>query len=279
MNSRHRYDYEIAADGAQQKVISFIGEGKRVLELGSGPGSVTKHLSANRCRVTALEVDDSAIELVKPYCENVYKCDLNIASWPESLPEIGTFDAIVAADVLEHLQDPLKSLIRCQEFLSPEGRVVVSLPHVGHAGVVACLLAGDFRYWDWGILDSTHIRFFGIKNIQQLFDDAGLNITDVRFVTKYPQQTEFCDQWQSLGFQLRRQLLKQKFATVYQVVVCASKVVPEGDGIDISVLDPPKPSRLTVGQFFRSTKSGEWLLSQVSPKVHEVIRRTVRGGK
>ena len=44
------------------------------------------------------------------------------------------------------------------------------------------MLQEDFEYRNWGLLDRTHIRFFGIKNIQALFENAGLKIVHAEFV-------------------------------------------------------------------------------------------------
>jgi len=56
----------------------MVGTGKRVLELGSGPGSVTRLLKENQCRVTALEIDAEAIEIVSQYCEKFISATLTI---------------------------------------------------------------------------------------------------------------------------------------------------------------------------------------------------------
>ncbi len=79
------------------------------------------------------------------------------------------FEVIVAADVLEHLYDPWATLRTVRDILDTDGYVVVSLPHIGHNAVIACILQEDFEYQDWGLLDKTHIRFFGIENMQQTF--------------------------------------------------------------------------------------------------------------
>jgi len=38
--------------------------------------------------------------------------------------------------------------------------------------VIARLFEADFDYRDCGLLDRTHIRFFGMMNIQSLFIEA-----------------------------------------------------------------------------------------------------------
>ena len=135
----------------------------------------------------------------------------------------GRFDVVVAADVLEHLLDPwnvLRQMISC---LGDSGFLVVSLPHAGHNAVIASLLNGDLAYSGAGLLDRTHIRFFGIHNMQALFNGAGLRIVDAHFVSRPPALTELSAQWTRLPAHQREALARNPFGSIYQVVV---KLVP-----------------------------------------------------
>lgn len=238
---RHKYDYAVNPDTAAAKVIRLVGPDKRVLELGSGPGSITRHLKDNGCRVTALELDGDAIAIVGEYCERVIPCDLNDPRWPGLLGDAGLFSAIVAGDVLEHLYDPWTTLQKMKPLLAADGYVVVSLPHVAHSAVLACLLTEDFEYQPWGLLDKTHIRFWGIKNIQKLFDEAGFKIIEVDFVIRSPEQTEFASRWRKLPEEVRRALAWNRFGNVYQVVVKAVPETAPGAGLRIEDQSAPAP--------------------------------------
>lgn len=244
MNSkRHNYEYEVDASSetAPANVVRMVGHCKRVLEIGCGPGSITKLLTQHgQCRVTALELDPEAITKVAPHCEAIMQADLNSAEWPQLLDGAERFDVLVAADVLEHLYDPWMTLRRMVPLLNPKGYLVISLPHVGHAAVVSCLINGDFEYRDWGLLDRTHIRFFGLKNIKQLFDQADLKIIEVRYVVKPPEETEFAASWCRLSATVQDALKSSEHADVYQVVVKAVPLSYPGDAVP---LVPPQPLR------------------------------------
>ena len=86
------------------------------------------------------------------------------------------FDTIIFADVLEHLVDPYSVLELIKDKLSPEGELIASIPNVRHWSVVKQLLEGRWDYQEWGIMDSTHLRFFTRQSIQSMFDKAGYNI-------------------------------------------------------------------------------------------------------
>lgn len=240
MQKPHKYDYEVKLDSqmAPAKVIRMVGTEKRVLEIGAGPGSITKLLqTVGNCRVTALEIDSEAIKKLAPYCERVYQADLNNSAWIDIIKNEGRFEVIVAADVLEHVYEPLSVLSAMKRFLREDGYIIVSLPHVGHSAIHACLLQEDFEYRDWGLLDRTHIRFFGIKNIQALFENAGLKITHAEYVVRSPEDTEFAERWASVPEEIRRALSTNPFGSVYQVVVKAIPV--ESIGQAISLLSIP----------------------------------------
>lgn len=230
-DKRHVYEYavDLNANTASARVIRMVGKNKKVLEIGAGPGSITKHLRhANGCRITALELDGEAIKKLSPFCERVYQANLNDTAWTRMLENEGRFEVVVATDVLEHLYDPLAVLKQMVDFLSNDGYIIISLPHVGHSAIHACLMEEDFEYRDWGLLDRTHIRFFGIKNIQALFDNAGLKIVQAEFVILAPEQTEFADHWNRAPAELRRALSANPFGLVYQVVV---KAVPAASDV------------------------------------------------
>ena len=244
---KHLYEYSVdpLSDTAPARVVRAVGQRRKVLEVGSGPGSITRLLyEQNQCRVTALEIDPEALKIVAQYCDRALSADLNRSDWVDLLAG-ERFETVLAADVLEHLHDPLAALKNMRQLADPEkGEVIVSLPHVGHAAIMACIFDEDFEYRDWGLLDRTHIRFFGIKNIQKLFDDAGLQIVSAEYVIRHPEQTELAAHWQALPEMVRTALSSNPFSTVYQVVV---KAIPAREGCKgLSLITmPPAPLIVT----------------------------------
>ncbi len=219
-----RYNYAInPADmnTAAGNVMRFTGVDKTVLELGAGPGSISRPLAElNRNRMTALEYDAESVRILREFCETALQADLNDPNWPALLGE-KRFDVIIMADVLEHLYNPWETLRLAAGLLAEGGSVVVSLPHAGHAVIMGCLMTNDFQYRGLGLLDKTHIRFFGMHNIQALFEDAGLQIAEYAFVTKPPAETEFAETWATLPAGIQTALQAGDFSHVYQTVVRA----------------------------------------------------------
>jgi 2-polyprenyl-3-methyl-5-hydroxy-6-metoxy-1,4-benzoquinol methylase len=236
---RHKYDYKVHANTAGEKVVELVGAGKRVLELGPGPGSITRLLKDNGCSITALELDEDAIAVVAEFCEQVHNCNLNDADWPDLLADAGRFEVIVATDVLEHLYDPWRTLERMLPLLADEGHLVISLPHVAHSAVLACLLHENFEYQPWGLLDKTHIRFFGLKDMQKMFEESGYKIIDAGFVVKEPEDTEFANRWRALPEEVREALSWNPFGSVYQTVIKAVPKTAAGIKLRLDALEVP----------------------------------------
>jgi len=238
VRKRHTYEYDInlSLETAPAKVVRMVGHDKRVLEIGAGPGSITRILQQNNgCRITGVEIDSSAIAKLSQFCEAVYQFDLNKTEWTSMLSGCGTYDVIVAADVFEHLYNPQETLTALKPFLASDGYLVVSLPHFGNNAIIASILDGDFEYRDFGLLDRTHIRFFGIKNMQQLIENSGYKIIAAEFVIKPPGQTELASHWRKLLPDVKSMLAKNQYGAVYQVVM---KIVPaEATGAAIILTD------------------------------------------
>ncbi len=273
-NERHKYEYQVDIQGktAPARVVRMVGENRRVLEIGAGPGSITKLLKeANNCSVVALERDESAIQKLACHCDKVVQADLNDPDWPLLLSHEDPFDVLVCADVLEHVYDPAEVLSGIGRFLGQETSLVVSLPHVGHSAIHACLFVSDFDYRDWGLLDRTHIRFFGLTNIAALFSGAGLKIVEAEFVTCEPEQTEFAAHWNKLPQSLKRELRANPLGLVYQVVVRAVPIESPRAAVDLRTVP------ISAIQQSESGVKGQWFLDFVrkhtTPETRASIRR------
>jgi hypothetical protein len=126
----------------------------------------------------------------------------------------------MCADVLEHLRDPKPLLSLLPQFLNDSGCVMVSLPNATHLTVVASLMAGRFPYQSKGLLDTTHLRFFGRDDIDALLRECGLLWQQWETVQVDPAQAELSHFWNQLEAS-EQEFLRAKCADglVYQHVV------------------------------------------------------------
>ena len=151
--------------------------------------------------------------------------------------------------------------------------MVVSLPHIAHSAVVACLLAEDFEYQPWGLLDKTHIRFWGMKNIQKLFDEAGFKVIEVDFVIRSPEQTEFAARWRKLPEEVRQALAWNRYGNVYQVVVKAVPEAATGTGLRLEDQPAPAPKASSFSAGARGSRVLGYFISFLSLETRARISR------
>jgi len=220
---KHRYAHEIDPNGGSAAAVlaRMVQPGQRVLELGTGPGTVTRILHSKGCKVTGVEMDPETLATCAPFCKRTLQANLEDPNW--AAPLAGeSFDAIICADVLEHLRDPRPLLNQLHGFLKPGGSVLMSLPNASHLTIVASLLGGRFPYQKNGLLDHTHLKFYGREDLDVLLRECGLLWQYWHTVQVDPAQAELKTYWHQLD-EATQALLKNKCADgeVYQHVVLA----------------------------------------------------------
>jgi 2-polyprenyl-3-methyl-5-hydroxy-6-metoxy-1,4-benzoquinol methylase len=158
-------DYGIKSEtGSSHSQIARLvaGAPKTILDLGCGRGHLGALLADAGHQVTGIDVIEPSI--VSDRIHRYVKADLS-----QGLPaDLGTFDTIVAADVIEHLAQPEQLLRQLRDHLLPEGVLIVSVPNFAHWYPRARVATGRFGYDRRGILDETHLRFFTRRSFQRL---------------------------------------------------------------------------------------------------------------
>jgi 2-polyprenyl-3-methyl-5-hydroxy-6-metoxy-1,4-benzoquinol methylase len=145
--------------------------GLDVLDVGCGFATTSERIRACGNRVTGIESAAEAVEFARARIDEVIAGDLLHV-------DLGgrRFDAILFADILEHLPWPEQALARYLPLLKPDGRVFISLPNIGLWSVRLSLAFGRFQYEETGVLDRTHLRFFTRRTAKELIAGAGLRI-------------------------------------------------------------------------------------------------------
>jgi len=149
---------------------------RRVLEVGCGAGRLGQLLRRRGHVVTGVELAPEAADAARRRLDRVVTADVEADGLPFAP---ASFDAVVFADVLEHLVDPWRVLAESVELLAPGGVVVASVPNVQNVDVVWRLLRGRWEYRERGICDRGHLRFFTLHTVRQLFRGAGLEVVRV----------------------------------------------------------------------------------------------------
>ena len=98
----------------------------------------------------------------------------------------------------------------------------MSLPNASHLTILASLLGGRFPYQQKGLLDNTHLKFYGREDLDALLRECGFLWQRWHTVQVDPAQAELKQYWNDLE-DADREFLKARCADgmVYQHVVKA----------------------------------------------------------
>lgn len=152
-----------------------ISNNSKVLDVGAGNGILALLLKelGKAVIIDGVEPDARARILAEPGYRLFYACGLDeYLEQTQDAPEL--YDLIVLADVLEHIAYPESLLSALKKRLTDEGRIAISIPNVAFANIRMSLLNGTFCYVDSGILERTHLRFYTLETIRELFSSVEL---------------------------------------------------------------------------------------------------------
>lgn len=158
-------------------IAEMVRDESRVADVGCGVGNLAAFLTrAKRCLVTAVEVSPIMAEIAEQHCQAVIIGSVEDTQIQQRLRDLGPYDYIIFADVLEHLVDPCRVLVAVHSAMAPGARVLVSLPNVAHYSVRLGLAVGRFDYTDGYLLDRNHLRFFTRSSAKDMFARCGYEV-------------------------------------------------------------------------------------------------------
>jgi 2-polyprenyl-3-methyl-5-hydroxy-6-metoxy-1,4-benzoquinol methylase len=205
-------------DVPRRDMVDYVPRhAKTLLDVGCGRGGFGQSLrQRGPIELTGIELDPAAARAASERYDRVIT-----GVFPSDIPPGATFDCIVFNDILEHLIDPWGALEAAAAMLSPKGLVVASIPNMRYWPVFWPLLRrGEWRYVSDGVLDRTHLRFFTLTSVVEMFRGAGFEIktakpiNPVGFDNLEPQAARVLKLVCKLRERLGTELRAQQFAVV-----------------------------------------------------------------
>jgi 2-polyprenyl-3-methyl-5-hydroxy-6-metoxy-1,4-benzoquinol methylase len=162
-------DDERSSHGKIISIMSNLPPGK-VLDVGCSDGTLGARIRDFGHYVVGVDLFET--ENTKKNLNEFYVCDLD-----QGLPLDGqSFDYVIMADVLEHLKEPERLLKQAKSLLFQNGKMIISVPNVGHWYARVKVGLGLFDYDRRGIFDKGHLRFFTKISFSRLLAACGLKI-------------------------------------------------------------------------------------------------------
>jgi SAM-dependent methyltransferase len=219
----HVYERKIDPDSGDSLALIArrVTPGSKVLELGTATGYFSRYLKEELgCEVDGIERDAAMAEAARPWCARMVVGDLERERLAQHFP-VAAYDAIICADVLEHLYDPAVVISQLGELLKPGGDVIISLPNIAYAGLILDLIEGGFQYRDEGLLDRSHIRFFTRGSFTGYLQTLGFEVEEVVPVRRPLEESEFYGRLDMFPVPLKNYLYAKPDGDAYQFVFVA----------------------------------------------------------
>jgi 2-polyprenyl-3-methyl-5-hydroxy-6-metoxy-1,4-benzoquinol methylase len=188
MSEYSNHEFTIGAENnSWSHLDEMIPGGSNVLDVGCSTGNFGMYLEQEKkCKVTGIDIDREDIAIAKKNISHAYVMDID----SDSIDKLGSFDVIIFADVIEHLQNPSLTLGRVSKrLLKDNGKICFSIPNMAHLSVRFDLMSGRFPYKSRGLLDKTHLHFYDIDEVNDVFINAGLSINYMKpTLMHYPEE-------------------------------------------------------------------------------------------
>jgi SAM-dependent methyltransferase len=137
------YTDDWSARGYREFVLRYLSPSVSLLDFGAGRGAQPQHRFRGLvARTTGIDIDDGVLE-------NAYLDEARIItpSAPIPYPD-GTFDVVVSANVLEHVEDPHAVFSEIHRVLRPGGVFLFQTPNKRHyVPAIARLTPHRFHLW------------------------------------------------------------------------------------------------------------------------------------
>lgn len=158
--------------------------GKRVLDFGCGfalPSLPVRRLSSE---YLGLDIDGEAIQWDREHLvEPSQKCGFDIIDEGNSLAALGSFETVIAFEVLEHVRNAAETLDRLRKCVSPTGHIIVSTPNGRFSHHNPSLFTSPFHLYEFEPTEfvqmisqrGSHVQYFKQHRRDHL-DSIGLAI-------------------------------------------------------------------------------------------------------
>ncbi len=175
-----KYDEQAQEDAAHGRAVErfakYLEAKDIVLDYACGTGVVAYKIAADVKKVDAIDASAGMIDLANERARELGVTNVHCARktiFDEQLGR-GSYDAILAFNILHLLEDARKALERASELLKPKGLMVCETPCLGEAGVLMKTLVPIIS--KVGLL--SYLTPFKISAVSELMTATGFQILE-----------------------------------------------------------------------------------------------------
>jgi hypothetical protein len=195
-------------------VSSLLGLGPRdlVVEIASNDGSLLKCFAGHGVRTVGVEPASNIASIASAAGIDTINTFFDSSSAREIRRTRGAAKAVIANNVLAHVDDSLDFLRGCRELLGAGGRVIVEVPY----------LRDLVERLEYDTIYHEHLCYFSVSALMRLCEEAGLSVTRIDRVPVH-------------GGSLRMYAAPQDEAPVH--ADSARVIASEEDGLGLTAFD------------------------------------------
>jgi 2-polyprenyl-3-methyl-5-hydroxy-6-metoxy-1,4-benzoquinol methylase len=157
----------------------------RAFDLGCGNGSVANWLQQKGFTVSGVDPSETGIAAANKAFAHL---DLRVGSAYDPLQDtFGKFPLLLSLEVVEHVYAPRDYAQCVYNLLEPNGFAVISTPYHGYLKNLALAITGKMDQHYTALWDHGHIKFWSVKTLTQLLEEAGLRVRYIDRVGRIPQ--------------------------------------------------------------------------------------------
>lgn len=150
----------------------------RIFELGCGNGSVANELAKQGFDVSGVDPSEQGIAFANKHYP---KLKLFQGSAYDNLSaQYGQFPVVISLEVVEHVYFPRQYAKTLFELAENGGTAVISTPYHGYWKNLAMALSGKMDAHFTALWDHGHIKFWSVKTLKTLLEEAGFR--DIAFL-------------------------------------------------------------------------------------------------
>jgi 2-polyprenyl-6-hydroxyphenyl methylase/3-demethylubiquinone-9 3-methyltransferase len=168
LNCSHRYLLP-----ELKEILSQTQSKSRIFDLGCGNGSISNELNKMGYDVTGIDQSPYGIEQALQKYPNLKL--YNGSVYDDLSAKYGKFPIVICLEVVEHVFFPRKFASTLYDLTESGGWAIVSTPYHGYFKNLVMALTGKMDNHFTALWDNGHIKFWSIKTLRILLEEAGFN--------------------------------------------------------------------------------------------------------